>query len=93
MEGVPPSKVHDQDVGLLVLWSVKLMNPPAVTEVVLAVKSATGLNTERMSTRFVGKPLVVIPPAKNPLLIQVTAAIVLLGLDRFSVVQIPEEGL
>jgi len=40
--GVPPSKVHSQDVGLFVDWSVKLTVPPTTTVVGFPTKSATG---------------------------------------------------
>ena len=38
----PPPKVHDQEVGLPVLLSVKVTEPPAQIEVALTVKLATG---------------------------------------------------
>ena len=40
--GVPPVKLHDQDVGVLVERSVKFTLPPVVILVALAEKSATG---------------------------------------------------
>ncbi len=40
--GVPPVKVQDQLVGVLVERSLKLMLCPSVIVVALAVKSATG---------------------------------------------------
>ena len=41
-DGVPPAKVHDHEVGLLVELSVKVTASPAHTVVELAVKEATG---------------------------------------------------
>ena len=40
--GLPPANVHDHDVGVLVLTSVKSIASPSQITVLVAKKSATG---------------------------------------------------